>query len=437
MSLLDRLLGRTALSSPGGRPRVGAVRAAGDEAVFDNLTDGRLEEFLRGGSRTSSGAYVNERSALAQAVAWRCASIICGVVRTLPCDLMLREGENERAPAEKHPFRNVFTVRPNNRQTPGEFKAMLQLHKLQRGNGYALKIRSQGRIAALWPLDPVRMNVIENADGSLTYRYSRRDGATADYDQNDILHLRGLSWDGVTGLSVIRYMAEAIGMNQQTRKAASKLFSNGQFRPGVLKSPNPLSDAAYERLRKDRDEQRGVDAEDAGKWLLLEEGLEFQQTSLSAVDAQLIELMGFSRDDVGMFYGVPPHLYGDTSKSTSWGSGIEQQNLGFLTYTIQDHLTCWSEAVKRDALNEPGDDPRLYVHFDLKGFLRADAAGRATYLSRALGQGGGRPWMTQNEARAAEDMPRSEQPWADVLAEYGGPQSASAPVNDNARGTMP
>jgi HK97 family phage portal protein len=429
MSLFERLLGS---SKPPPRTEPRFVRASGEGQLFDNLTDGRLAEYLRGGSETQSGAVVTERVSLCQAVSWRCASIITGVVRTLPCDLMMREDENTRAPAVKNPFRDVLTVRPNNRQTPGEFKTMLQLHKLQRGNGYALKIRSRGRIIALWPLDPARMHVVSHADNSLTYRYATLQGGTTDYDAADILHLRGLSWDGVTGLSVISYMAEAVGLSTQTHKAAAKLFRNGQFRSGVMESPNALSDKAYERLKKDRDEQAGIDADDAQKWLILEEGLEFAATSLTAVESQLIELLGFTRDDIGMFYGVPPHLYGDTTKATSWGSGIEQQNLGFLTYTIQDHLTSWSETLKRDCLSESGDDPRLYVHFDLKGFLRADSAARSAYLSRALGSGGGRPWLTQNEARAAEEYPPSDEPWASVLPEIGNTRITETITDPNA-----
>jgi HK97 family phage portal protein len=153
---------------------------------------------------------------------------------------------------------------------------------------------------------------------------------------------------------------------------------------------------------------------------ILEEGLEFQTTGLTAEDAQLVGLMGLSRTDIGMFYGVPPHLYGDTDKSTSWGTGIEQQNLGFLQYTIQPHLTDWTEVLKRDCLSEKGMDPRLYVHFDLKGFLRADAAGRSAYLARALArrrQALDDAKRSARGGRSAADV--SKEPWADQLPEIG------------------
>lgn len=420
MGLLNRLGFGPRAPVPRHEPGFGSVRADGGSYAMFDLENPDLDNFLRGGPHTHSGAHINDKTALTVAVAWRCASIICGVVSTLPCDLMLRENETSRSAAVKHPFREVLTVKPNNRQTPSEFKTMMMLHKLQRGDGFAMKIASRGKLIALWPLDPNRMVIIENDDLSLTYRYTRRNGTTVDFAQGEIFHLRGLSWDGVRGLPVIRYMAEALGMNLQTQKAAAKLFANGQFRPGWIKGgAAPLSDQAYTRLKESLAEVSGVDSEEAGRIGILEEGYEFQSASMSAVDAQLIELMGFSRTDVGMFYGVPPHLYGDTDKQSSWGTGVEQQNLGFLQYTIQPHLTGFSDAAKRDCLSMPGDDARLYVHFDLKGFLRADAAGRAAYFSRALGGGGNRPWMTQNQVCAAEDLPKRSEPWADVLPEIG------------------
>lgn len=396
-----------------------SVRADGGGLNFAGLDDPRLVEYLRGGSVTHSGAVVNESTALKVATAWRCANIICGVLATLPADLMLRENENARSPAVNHPFRDVLTVRPNPVQTPGEFKKMLQLHKLQVGNGFALIVRSRGYVVALWPLDPMRMKVCENADKSLTYKYTARNGGQIEFDSTQILHLRGLSWDGITGLPVIRYMAESIGVAMQAQRAAATLFKNGQFTPGYFETANALTDKAYDRLKVSIDENSGVDADRAFKALVLEEGLKFAPGAVTAQQAELVDTMGVSRSDIGAFYGVPPHLYGDTDKSTSWGTGIEQQNLGFLQYTIQEHLQAWSEVLKRDCLSGKNDDPRLYVHFDLKGFLRADAAGRSAYLSRALGSGGGRPWMTQNEGRAAEDMPPRKEAWADQLPEIG------------------
>jgi HK97 family phage portal protein len=388
-------------------------------ASFDDLSDPALGAYLRGGQASDSGAIIDEHAAMRIGVAWRCVNLICGIVACLPTDLMIREDEERRSPAIGNPFRDVLTVKPNRWQTPGEFKRMMQAHKLLRGNGYAYKVKSRGAVRELIPLMPSRMWPVQNADQSITYQYWTPAGGYVEFSQDETFHLRGLSWDGVRGLSVISYARQAMGLSITTERAASNLFRNGQFTSGYLKTPNRLSDVAFDRLTADINEGRGSFAETAGGIKLLEEGLEYEASSMSAKDAEFLAMRSFQRSDVGMFFGVPPHLYGDTDKSTSWGTGIQQQNIGFLQYCIEDHLCCWRETCKRDCLSMPDIDPRLYVHFDLKGFLRADSQAQAEYFARALGAGGAPAWMTQNEVRSKDDLPPRPEKWASELPQHG------------------
>lgn len=408
MGWFDRLLGPQRESSARVEPSLGtSIRATlmtGPQS-FETLDDPSLAPYLRGGAVSDAGPVINEYSAMHIAVANRCVTLISGILATTPADLMLRKDEKTRETAVDNAFRDVLTVRPNRWQTPGEFKRMLQAHKLLRGNGYAYKVRSRGVVRELIPLLPSRVKPVQNADLSITYQYYSTSGGYQEFSQDEIFHLRGLSWDGICGLSVITYAREAMGLASATEKAGSNLYRNGQFTSGYLKSPKKLSDPAYDRLKADINNSAGVLADGSGGIKILEEGLEFEASSLSAKDAEFIGTRGFQRTDVGMFFGVPPHLYGDVSGSTSWGTGIEQQNIGFLQYTMQDHFTAWIETCKRDCLSEKGIDPRLYVHFDLAGLLRADSAGRSAYFSKALGSGGGPAWMTQDEVRSKEDLP--------------------------------
>lgn len=432
MGWFDRLLGASGVitrSEPTFEPRATQM---GDPVSFDSLDDAQLGQYMRGVAVAATGSFITQDTVMKIAVANRCVTIISGIVATTPDDVMLRVDEESRMPAVGEPFRNVLTVKPNRWQTPGEFKRMLTAHKLLHGNGYAYKVRSRGAVRELIPLIPTRCFPFQNPDLSITYRYWSVSGGYSEFTQDEIFHLRGLSLDGVTGLSVISHARETMGLSMAAERAGSNLFRNGQFTSGYLKSPKSLSDIAYNRLRADINEGRGTNAENAGGIKLLEEGLEYTASSLSAKDAQFLEIRGFQRSDVGMFFGVPPHLYGDVSGSTSWGTGIEQQNIGFLQFTMQDHFTAWVEACKRDCLSEKGSDPRLYVHFDLNGFLRADSAGQAAYFSAALGSGGAPPWMTQNEVRSKSDLPRRPEAWADQL-----PQHGIAMVRDTNAGVAP
>jgi HK97 family phage portal protein len=130
-------------------------------------------------------------------------------------------------------------------------------------------------------------------------------------------------------------------------------------------------------------------------------GLEAISPALSANDMQFLGIRAFERTDVGMFFGCPPFIYGDTEKSTSWGTGLEQQNLGFLQYTVSEDITAFEEAINRDCLNS---DPELYMHLDPKGFFAVDLAAQREWIKTMLGSGGTQPVMTANEVREKIDM---------------------------------
>lgn len=405
-------------------------RASADGMWYTD--DPGIPGWFRDANRSASGIAVTKELALKVAVANRCVNIIDGVMAGMPLDLMRRVDERTRVPAVGHPFRDVLTVKPNRWQTPGEFKRLNQTRLLLKGNGYNY-IRRLGReIKELIPLDPDAVDVRQNDDLSLAYTYKGRNGNVVPLAQTDVLHLRGLSLDGVKGVPVIEYAKESLGLSLQSEKVGAKLFKNGHFRSGVYQTENALSDQAYTRLKTDLREKAGADASDAAGTTILEEGLEWVQAKFSAEQLQFLGMRAFERTDVGMFFGVPPFLYGDTEKSTSWGTGIEQQNIGFLQYTIASWINVWEEALERDCL--AGDDPTLYVHFDANGFFRLDAQTRREYFKAALGAGGAPAWMTPNEVREKENMPPRPESWADELPK---PQQQTKAANDTGTNNEP
>jgi len=376
-------------------------------ASFDlsNMTPDQVREFLRiGGSmETASGAHVNESSAMRVAAAWRCMNIISGVMGSLPLDLIRRVSEKERKPAAGHPLRRVLTVKPNQWQTPNEFRRMMQAHLLLRGNAYALKVMAGERVLALIPLHPDRVEVEQLDDYSISYRVSIKGGLYRTFKQAEIFHLRGMSLDGVKGLSVLSHMRESLGLALQSETASANLMRRGQFNSGLYKHPKNLSAEAHARLKASIDENNSG-AGNAGRPLLLEEGMDFEAVSLSAKDMQFLEQRDFQRYDIAMFFGVPPHMLGATEKTTSWGSGIEQQGIGFVTYTLNDWIKIWEEAIKRDLIAErewEGLDARFYT----QGLMRGDAKARWEAHVKGLQWG----VMSPNEVRALEDMnPRAD-----------------------------
>lgn len=359
----------------------------------------QVREFLRvgGAVETASGVHVNETTAMRVAAAWRCVNIIAGTIGTLSMDLVRRENEDVRTAAIGHPLRRVLTVKPNGWQTPSEFRRVMQAHLLTRGNAYALKAMSGDQVVGLIPIHPDKVIVEQLNDYSIEYRITLKDGSYRKVGQGEIFHLRGLGFDGVKGLSVLSHMRESIGLALRSEQAGAELMRNGQIAGGTLEHPSKLSPEAYERLRASMQERRSGSSK-AGEAIILEEGMAYKTLAMSAKDLQFLEQRDFQRYDIAMFFGVPPHMIGATDKTTSWGSGIEQQGIGFVTYTLADWLKTWEDAIKRDLIAER-EWETLDARFYTQSLMRGDVKARWESYTRALQWG----VMSPNEVRSLED----------------------------------
>lgn len=328
------------------------------------------------------------------AAVYGCVRIICGSIATLPLDIKRRVNDNTREDASDTQLWRLMRRQPNRWQKPAQFRRMLQAHVLLRGNAYCLKVRSRGQISALLPLHPDRMRVRQLDDMSVVYDYSRPNGGIEVFRQAEIFHLFGLTLDGICGVSPITYARETIGMALAQEAQGASSFKYGLRAGGILKHPAKLAEQSRTNLKESLDDYRtGGDAE--GKFLILEEGMDVANLKLTASDAQWIESRKFSRTDIAMFFGVPPFMLGDTEKNTSWGSGIEQQKDGFVTFTLDDHLVMWEEGVTVDL----ADDDRIYAKFNRNALVKGNIKDRWAAYVQALQWGVFNP----DEIRARED----------------------------------
>lgn len=358
----------------------------------------QLRDFLRTGNESAAGVSVTESVAMKVATAWRCISLIADTIGTTPLDLVRRVGENRREAAIGHPLRRVLTVRPNQWQTSKEFRTLLQTHLLLRGNAFARKVRLGRDVVGLIPLHPDRVQPEQLTNLRMAYRVNLHDGQQVVLPQSEVFHLRGLSLDGVTGLSVIHYMREALGLSLQSEQASARLLKQGAFIGGLLKHPGKLSTEARQRIA-DSWRSRHSGADHAGSTPLLEEGMEYQPLGFSAGDMQFLEQRDYQRYDIATFFGVPPHMIGVLSKTSSWGSGLEQQSIGFVTYTLLAWFRTWEEAIKRDLMDE-SEWETLDARFYAQGLMRGDSKAREAYYRGGLQMG----WLSPDEVRALEDM---------------------------------
>ncbi len=272
------------------------------------------------------------------------------------------------------------------------FRETLQAHVLTWGNGYAeIEYATDGSILALWPLRPDRMQVLLNNEGAVVYRYTLGDHSQVDLPRQRVFHVHGLGYDGLTGYSVVRYAAGAIGTALAGEKFSSGYMARGSVPPAVLKYPGKLSGEARGNLRASWDS-----LDHRNRVAILEEGLDLQIIGVPPKDAQFIESAGMLRGMMATLFRLPPHMLSDVERSTSWGTGIEQQAIGYVVHTLRPWLKRWEQQGDMQLL--AGDDH--YLRFNVDGLLRGDSAARWAAYEAGLRSGVWSP----NDIRRMEDQ---------------------------------
>lgn len=350
---------------------------------------------------TKSGIVINERNALGTVALLRAVSIIAGAAG-LPIDVTRRNG-SRRERLQGHPAELLLDNQPNPEMSTMDLRHFQWLSYLLWGNSYTLIVRrpdEDGTPIALWPLQPDCMEVKRReSTGELVYLYTPPGtGIPKPYPMDEILHIRGISLDGINGLSPIRLAAESLGLNRSMEQYAARFMKGGMGQRVIVNLNNPnVNDQQIEQLQRDWDARYGgIDNYD--RPVFFRSDGKVATVGVNPRDAQLIELMQLNDEKVAMLYGVPPHMMGLVSKTTSWGTGIAEQKLGFTTFTLQTHLTFFEKAYERCLLSDK--DREVSIKHNLDAYLRADyktrMEGHATAVDKGL--------MNRDEARALEDM---------------------------------
>lgn len=379
------------------RPLAAAPSSAlsGPIVAYDTLSlgDPRLLDMMRNGRMGVSGIAVNENQALRNSTFFRALSIISGSIGMLPLHLYKREGETT-SKAKEHPLFNLLHRRPNKYQTASKFRSYMQTCALLDGAAYALKVKSRGAVRQLVPLKRGSVKPELSNSFELQFRYSRPNGGQVILSADDVFHFSTpLSLDGLNGVSLLDVAADTLGLALKAQRAAGRLMTKGSMARGALETEVALGEEAVTSLR----ESLSASYADAGSqhdWLILEEGLKAKPFGTSARDSQLIELMKREAEEVARFTGVPrPLLMFD---ETSWGSGIEQLGLFFVTYCLLPWFVIWEEAIWTWLLT-PAEQETHFAKFNEGALLRGSQKDQAEFIKAALGPNNG--YLSQNEAR--------------------------------------
>ncbi len=347
------------------------------------------------GQESVTGIRVDADTASAYSAVWACVRAIADNLASVPLPIYRRLPDGGRERARDYYLYDVFATAPNRFQTPIEFRSMMTRHVLLRGNAYAHIVAGRrGFASQLIPLHPDRMKVEQLDDGGLRYRY-RKGVQEIIYNDDEIFHLRGISEDGITGMSVLRYARESIGLGLATESYGARLFNQGARPGGILKHPGKLSDEAKKRLALSWQEAHGGLGKAHGT-AVLEEGLEWQAVGMTNEDAQFLASREFQISEIARWFGVPLFMIQETSKVTSWGTGIAHLGLAFDTYTLLPWSIRWDQTITRDLIVETGT---YYAEHLFDSLKRVDIKTRYEAYGMARQWG----WFSVNDIRRREN----------------------------------
>lgn len=346
------------------------------------------------GSVSLTGLRVDPDTALKLSTVYACTRIIRESIATLPLPIYrsLANGGKERDP--EHPLYDLLQYQPNSWQTAQGWREQMTHNVLLRGVACSRVVPGpRGFADQLVPLHPDYLTLPCDVDEPYLYRAPGKPEAR--YRPDEIFRVDGLTLDGWTPCSVIQYARESMGLGLASEQYAARVYSQDARPRGVIEVAGKLSKPGAQLLSEEWQEAYGG-LGNAHKVAVLVEGAKFAPISVSPEDAQMIASREFSVEDICRWFGVPPHMVGSTAKVTSWGSGIEQLSIGYVTFTLLPWLKRWEQSIRRDLiLDKRGRFAEHVVAALVKGDLKT------RYEAYAIGRQNG--WLSANDIRRFEN----------------------------------
>lgn len=335
---------------------------------------------------------------------WACTGLIAGTAGTLPC-AVYRSADGIHSEARDHPLYRVLRESPNFDQTPVDFFEFIFASVELQGNAYAsIERRGDGTVYSLSPIRPDLVKVRRKASGFLEYDWTE-DGKRHVRDVADVLHIRGPMGNALGGVSVLSACRGVFNGALSAETAARNTFSNGLRPSGVLST-----DQSVTLNKEQREEFNGylqenfIGSINAGRPMLLDRGMKWEQINITPEDAQMLDSRKFSGEEICRLFGVPPGMVGYGDKASNWGTGKEVDVLGFIKFTMRRRIKRVEQALQKQLLSPVDRANGVTVSFNLEALLRGDTESRFNSYERGIRMG----IYTRNEVRAIENLPPIE-----------------------------
>nr|WP_306766318.1 phage portal protein [Shinella pollutisoli] len=389
-----------------------------------------IREIYGGGRQSHAGKVVNLDTTLEDDTAYACMRVIAEGCAQVPWHLY-RENAGARQVASTHDLDDILYRRPNRWQTSFEFRETLLMHLLLAGNAYVFvnRVGSHRKIVELVLIEPRRVTVKKKSEVALEYVVTADDGTRKVFEQDAIWHIRGPSWNSWLGLDAVKMARHAIGLSASLEQGQSEFQRNGAKTTGIVSVKDRLDKTQFEQL-SDWLGKHQIGQERSHLPMILDRDGKFAPTAMTGVDQQLLETRRHQVESICRRFRVMPLMVGHPADMAA-RAATETIFLQHVVHTLMP----WYQRLEQSAdVNLLSDEERragYYTKFNANALMRGAAKDRADYYAKALGSGGGKGWMTQNDVRGLEDLDRSDDPEADKLPQPTAAATAKAPASED------
>lgn len=365
-----------------------------DAAYFTNLT----------GPVTASGQTVTARASENLSTVLACVAAISTAIASLPV-YIYRRTEGGREEDEGHPLARLIRGGANEWQSWVDWCEWMVASALLRGNALSeILLDPAGGVIGLRPIPWDWVSVQLLPTGRLAYDVTEQSGIYGGTGRmrrllaSEVLHIKDRSDDGILGRSRLSRAAETVGTALAIQDFSGSMYRNGINPSGAIKFPDALSIAQVDRIRAGLAELF-TGSDKAAKALILQNGAEWQQISVSPEDAELLASRRFTTEELARLYQVPPPIVGIWDHSSFTNS--ETAGRWFAQFTLTPWIRRIEAEFARSVFTAAGRETHM-LELDLSGFLRGDPAQRWQSYDIALKN----RVLTPNEVRQEEGYNR-------------------------------
>lgn len=394
--------------------RNGRPRSKARETI--SINDRRLLEIL---GIEPDEINLRGKNGLKEATVYACIRILADAVGKLP--VKVYQDKDGKQKAAEHYLTKLLKIRPNPWMTARDFFKALEVQRNVHGNSYAwieaaTRGISAGRVTAIYPLDSTRIEIWADVKGLLPgstkfwYIYTDNTGKQYKLKPDEVLHFKGLTYDGIVGMTPLEKLKETIENAGSASKFLNNSFKTGLQTKGIIHYVGDLDEKA-EKTFREKFEQMSSGLKNANRVALLPIGYQYQPLSIKMTDAQFLENTELTIRQIAAAFGVKMHQINELSRATH--TNVEYQQREFYVDTLMDILTGYEQEMTYKLFTDIEADEGYYVKFNVDAILRADQKTRYEGYQKAIQSG----FLTPNEVRELEE--REPKPGGDQLLVNG------------------